>query len=176
MRLIFYAAVHYVTGTESVPKGRFIYKIHYHLQVEPNQIKLYNKTDAIFSIYGKNWINPWNFFLNSHLGLSRSLRSNENRGQIFEAATSKFCNHSWHFFSSPQNGKVDLCMTNGSKVLIYLTLLHFLLHYLQEYSKIWNIAKSNKSELWNHLSYRGLPYFFKRLPAEFQKWLQNSRS
>ena len=30
----------------------------------------------------------------------------------------------------------DLCMTNGSKVLIYLTLLNFLLHYLQEYSKI----------------------------------------
>ena len=29
MGLIFYAAVHYVTGTESVPKGRFIYKIVY---------------------------------------------------------------------------------------------------------------------------------------------------
>ena len=40
----------------------------------------------------------------------------------------------------------DLCMTNCSKVLIYLTLLYFLLHYLQVYSKIWNIAKSNKSE------------------------------
>ena len=38
--------------------------------------------------------------------------------------------------SSPQKGKVDLCMTNGSKVLIYLNLLYFLLHYLQEYSKI----------------------------------------
>ena len=100
------------------------------------------------------------FFLNSQLGLSRSLRSNENQGRIFGAMTSKFCNHSWHFFSSPQNGKVDLCMTNGSKVLIYLTLLHFLLHYLQEYSKIWNIAKSNKSELWNRLSYLGLPYLF----------------
>ena len=124
------------------------------------QKKLHKKTDAIFSIYGKNGIIPWHFFLNSQLGLSRSLRSNENRGQIFEAATSKFCNHSWHFFSSPQNGKVDLCMTNGSKVLIYLTLLHFLLHYLQEYSKIWNIEKSNKSELWNRLSYRGLPYHF----------------
>ena len=31
---------------------------------------------------------------------------------------------------------------------------------VQEYSKIWNIEKSNKSELWNHLSYRGLPYHF----------------
>ena len=100
------------------------------------------------------------FFLNSHLGLSRSLRSNENRGWIFEAATSNFCNHSWNFGSSPRNGKVDLCTTNGSIVLIYLTLLNFLLHYLQEYSKIWNIEKSNKSELWNRLSYRGLPYHF----------------
>ena len=44
--------------------------------------------------------------------------------------------------------------------LIYLNLLYFLLHYLQEYSKIWNIAKSYKSELWNRLSYRGLPYLF----------------
>ena len=100
------------------------------------------------------------FFLNSHLGLSRSLRSNENWPLNFEAATSKLGNHSWNFGSSPQNGKVDLCMTNGSKVLIYLTLLNFLLHYLQEYSKIWNIEKSNKSELWNRLSYRGLPYHF----------------
>ena len=30
-----------------------------------------------------------------------------------------------------------------------MTLPYFLLHYLQEYSKIWNIANSNKSELWN---------------------------
>ena len=78
----------------------------------------------------------------------------------FEAVTSKFCNCSSKFGSSPRKGKVDFCMTNGSKVLIYLTLLYFLLHYLQEYSKIWNIAKSNKSELLNRLSYRGLPYFF----------------
>ena len=69
-------------------------------------------------------------------------------------------NCSWKFGSSPWKGKVDLCMTNGSKVLIYLTLLRFLLHYLQEYSKTWNIEKSNKSELWNRLSYRDLPYHF----------------
>ena len=62
--------------------------------------------------------------------------------------------------SSPLKGKVDLCTTNGSRVLIYLTLLHFLLHYLQGYCKIGNIEKSNKSELWNRLSYRGLPYHF----------------
>ena len=78
----------------------------------------------------------------------------------FEAVTSIVCNHSWNFSSSPRNGKVDLCTTNGSIVLIYLTLLNFILRYLQEYSKIWNIQKSNKSELWNRLSYRGLPYHF----------------
>ena len=73
-----------------------------------------------------------------------------------------------------QKGKVDLCTTNGSKVLIYLTLLNCLLHYLQEYSKIWNIEKSNKSELWNRLSYRGLPYHFEvrsqTLFYDFQKF------
>ena len=56
----------------------------------------------------------------------------------FEAATSKFFYCSWKFGSWPQKGKVDLCMTNNFKVLIYLTLLYFLLRYLQEYSKIWN--------------------------------------
>ena len=116
------------------------------------------------------------FFLNSHLGLSRSLRSNENRGWIFEAATSNFCNHSWNIGSSPLNGKVDLCTTNGSIVLIYLTLLNFLLHYLQEYSKIWNIEKSNKSELWNHLSYRGLPYLFEVMSQTFRNNCKISRS
>ena len=106
----------------------------------------------------------------------------------FEAATSKFGNCSSKFGFSPQKGKVDLCMTNGSKVLIYLTFLYFIFYctlvsnakgnigkpnnfkstailykfvlYLLLYSRIWNIAKSNKSELWNHLSYRGLPFLF----------------
>ena len=100
------------------------------------QKELYKKADAIFSIFGKNGINPWHFFLNSHLGLSRSLRSNENRGWFFEAATSNFCNHSWIFGSSPRNGKVDFCNTNGSKVLIYLTLISFFLHYVQEWKQL----------------------------------------
>jgi hypothetical protein len=116
------------------------------------------------------------FFLNSHLGLSRSLRSNDIWPLNFEAVTSKFGNHSWKFGSSPWKGKVDLCMTNGSKVLIYLTLLYFLLHYLQEYSKIWNIAKSTKSELWNHLSYRGLPYLFEVSSQSFRIDCKISRS
>ena len=36
---------------------------HYHLQVQANPPKkLHKKTDAIFSIYGKNGIMPWHFF------------------------------------------------------------------------------------------------------------------
>ena len=103
---------------------------------------------------------PMTFFLNSHLGLSRSLRSNENRPLNFEAVTWKFGNHSWNFGSSPQNGKVDLCMTNGSKVLIYLTFLYFIFYCTLVSNAKGNLAKSNKSELWKHLSYRGLPYHF----------------
>ena len=67
----------------------------------------------------------------------------------FEAATSKFCNCSWKFGSSPRKGKVDLCMTNGSKVLIYLTLLYFIFYCTLVSNAKGNIAKSNKSELWN---------------------------
>ena len=51
-------------------------------------------------------------------------------------------------------------MTNGSKVLIYLTLLYFKFYCTHVSNAKGNIAKSNKSELWNHLSYRGLPYLF----------------
>ena len=111
------------------------------------------------------------FFLNSQLGLWRSLRSNENWGRIFEAATSKFCNHSWHFFSSPQNGKVDLCMTNGSKVLIYLTFLYFIFYCTLVSNAKGNLAKSNKSELWNRLSYH-----FEVRSQSFRNECQISRS
>ena len=51
-----------------------------------------------------------------------------------------------------------------------------ILHYLQEYRKIWNIAKSNKSELWNHLSYRGLPYLFEVRSQTFRNNHKISRS
>ena len=78
----------------------------------------------------------------------------------FEAATSKFGNCSSKFGFSPQKGKVDLCMTNGSKVLIYLTLLYFIFYCTLVSNAKGNLAKSNKSELWNGLSYRGLPYLF----------------
>ena len=108
------------------------------------------------------------------MGLSRSLRSNENRPLNFEAATSKFGNQSWNFGFSPQNGKVDLCTTNGSKVLIYLTFLYFIFYCTLVSNAKGNLAKSNKSELWNRLSYRGLPYLFEvrsqTLFYDFQKF------
>ena len=120
---------------------------HYHLEVQANPKEIAQKNRCYFLHLWEKQDYAMTFFLYSHLGLSRSLRSNDIWPLNFEAATSKFGNHSWTFGSSPQRGKVELCMTNDSKVLIYLTLLYFLLHYLQEYSKIWNIAKSNKSEL-----------------------------
>ena len=51
-------------------------------------------------------------------------------------------------------------MTNGSKVLIYLTLLYFIFYCTLVSNAKGNLAKSNKSELWNRLSYRSLPYLF----------------
>ena len=94
----------------------------------------------------------------------------------FEAATSKFCNHFWKFGSSPRKGKVDLCMTNGSEVLIYLTLLYFIFYCTLVSNAKGNIAKSNKSELWNHLSYRGLPYLFEVRSQTFRNNSKISRS
>ena len=67
-------------------------------------------------------------------------------------------------------------MANGSKVLNYLTLLYFLLHYLQEYCKVLNIAKSNKSELWNRVSYRDLSYLFEVRSQTLRNDCQISRS
>ena len=37
------------------------------------------------------------------------------------------------FGSSPRKGKVDLCMTYGFKVIIYLTLLYFLFAILRDH-------------------------------------------
>ena len=88
----------------------------------------------------------------------------------------KFCNCSWKFGSLPRKGKVDLCTTNGSKVLIYLTLLYFIFHCTLVSNAKGNIAKSNKSELWNRLSYRGLPYLFKVRSQTFRNVCQISRS
>ena len=87
---------------------------------------------------GSGLTNTKHIIRNSHemkFNSIRSIRSNDLRWLNFEAAISKVCNCSWKFGSSPRKGKVDLCMTNGSKVLIHLTLLYFLLHYLQEYRR-----------------------------------------
>ena len=80
--------------------------------------------------------------------------------EILRLRPRNFENHKIKFCSSPQKGKVDLCMTNGSKVMIYLTLLYFKFYCTLVSIAKGNIAKSNKSELWNRLSYRGLPYHF----------------
>ena len=89
------------------------------------------------------------------------------RPRIFE-------NHKINFGFLPQNGKVDLCRTNGSKVLIYLTFLYFIFYCTLVNNAKGNLAKSNKSELWNRLSYRGLPYLFEvrsqTLFYDFQKF------
>ena len=52
----------------------------------------------------------------------------------FEAVTLKFGNHFWKFGCQPRKSKTDLWMTNGSKVLIYLTLISFFLHYFKSKS------------------------------------------
>ena len=77
----------------------------------------------------------------------------------FEAATSKFCYHFLKFGCQPWKSKTDLCMTNGSKVLIYLSFF-IVPQRLALVSNVKKISKSNKSELWKCLSYRGLPNFF----------------
>ncbi len=115
-------------------------------------------------------------YLSYHCGLSRSLRSNENQTLNFEAATSQVCNHVWNFGSSHRKVKVDLCMTNGSKVLIYLTLLYFIFYCTLVSNAKGNIAKSNKSELWNRLSYRSLPYLFEVRSQTFRNNCKISRS
>jgi hypothetical protein len=61
-------------------------------------------------------------------------------------------------------------MTNSSKVLIYLTLLYFIFYCILVIRDAKeNLAKSNKSELWNHLSY--MP--FRGEEPNFQEQLQN---
>ena len=97
---------------------------HYHMEVQANHPKNGTKKPMLF------------LASMGEAGLSHDIFFKFSRGPFdwqsllnFEAATSKFCNCSWKLGSSPRKGKVNLCMTNGSKVLIYLTLLDFLLHY-----------------------------------------------
>ena len=65
--------------------------------------------------------------------------------EILRLRPRNFENHKIKFGSSPQKGKVDLCMTNGSKVMIYLTLLYFKFYCTLVSIAKGNIAKTNKS-------------------------------
>ena len=83
----------------------------------------------------------------------------------FEVTTSKF----WKFGCQPLK---SVCIKNGCKVLIYLTLIFFLFAL-----SLWGtIKKTNKSELWNYLSYRGLFYFFEVGSQTFRNDYKFSRS
>ena len=78
----------------------------------------------------------------------RPLRSKDNRGWILRLVTSKYCNNFWKFGCQPRKSS-DL-----------FDFGIFLFAILTRVSHFGTIKKTNKSELWNHLSYRGLPYFF----------------
>ena len=73
-----------------------------------------------------------------------------------------------NFVATTSKSKADLCKTNGSKVLIYLTFLYFIFYCTLVSNAKGNLAKSNKSELWNRLSYRGLPYHFEVRSQSFR--------
>ena len=68
------------------------------------------------------------------------LSCNQNIGEILPQC--KKVSSQFFFDNRPLN--FEAANSNLGN-LIFFTLLNFLLHYLQEYSKIWNIAKSNES-------------------------------
>ena len=67
-------------------------------------------------------------------------------------------------------------MTKSSKVMIYLTFLYLKFYCTLVSIAKGNIAKSNKSELWNRLSYRDLPYLFEVRSQTIRNDCQISRS
>ena len=126
--LLLLIVTHLVVLVPCVPQTCFISKqLHYHLEVQANPKKLF-----LASMVEMGLSQDINFKFSL-----RPFEVIEVEWQLmlnFEAATSKFCNYSWKFGSSPQKGKVDLCMTNGSKVLIYLTFLYFIFYCTLVYS------------------------------------------
>ena len=107
-----------------VTKSYIAEHIHCHLEVQANSKKKYPKKPMLFLVsMGKTGLSHDIFF--QILTWAWLLRSNDPRCWISEAATSKFCNCSWKFGFSPRKGKVDLCMTNGSKVLIFFDFAIF---------------------------------------------------
>ena len=61
-------------------------------------------------------------------------------------------------------------MTNGSKGLIYLSFFIVPQRLILVSIAKRKIPKPNKSELWNRLSYKGLPYFL-RLAAKLSEMI-----
>ena len=113
-------------------------------------------------------INIWNICIDLRLfskllvePFLRPLRSKDVRCWILniEVTTLKICNHFWKFGCQPRKNKAVLCRTNGCKVVIYLSFLLFLFVLVSNAKR--KISMSNKSELCNCLSYRGLSYFSK---------------
>ena len=107
-------------------------------------------------------INLWNKCIDLRLFLEclkgpflRPLISKDIRGWILRLSLQKSLTNSERLAANVEK----VCMTNGYKVLFYLTLISFFARLTRV--SLWStIKKSNQSELWNCLSYRGLPYFF----------------
>ena len=85
----------------------------------------------------------------------------------------------WHFLKILTwvfRGHCGRSMLNfeadDAKVLIYLT---FMFYWTLVSNAKGNIAKSRKSELWNCLSYRGLPYLFENRNQTFRNNWKISR-
>ena len=73
----------------------------------------------------------------------------------------------------PQKCKLELCMSNSSKVLIYLSLLYFIFYCTLVCNAKGNIAKSNKSELVGNTE---LPYLCEVRSQTFWNNCKISRS
>ena len=93
----------------------------------------------------------WGYFWKYKEGpFLRPLRSKDNRCWILRLQPRNFVIIS-------ENLTANLKKVRQTSV--WQMVPKFFLHYLQEYS-LRNNKKGKKAELWNHLSYRGLIYFF----------------
>ena len=80
----------------------------------------------------------------------------EAKGQLrlnFEGATSKFCSHFWKFGCQPQKSLYDKQFQSSDLFVVFIVPQRLNLVSIAKKK----ISKSNKSELWNRLSYKGLP-------------------
>ena len=87
----------------------------------------------------------------------------------FEAVTSKFFKRLWKFGCQPQKSKADLCMTNGSKILIFFVFFIVPQRLTLVSNAKRKISKSNKPELWNQRS----ALLFGGWQPNFQSYLKN---